>query len=439
MRGFGARAALGLLAVLVGCQRIDVQQEPVNGAARLEEWVVQEAAGGAVSEQWGGSACQAGGQPHFSWIRCRTAGDGSPMFLASSRPISPAVDVTGHHLRTWVRVDDVSQLAGLELRLSSGSFESGVAAFQVPLFEDPPFNMLQAGVWTPLSFSLGTARIEGEVDLHRVSRIGLYVADYGRGPVQLEWTGLTAVERVSEGYLSFTFDDGRPAHIEVAAPAMGRHGFRGTAYVMPDQIGDPGFLTAANLDELADTYGWDVAAHHADSFTDIRASELEPTILGVQSYLRQRGFDVGLQHLAYPLGRQDPQVVRPLVRKFFSTARLAGSGPETIPPADPHLLRAVNVLNTTTPEEIGEIARRAKQHGEWAILMFHLLNDDPKLEIAYAIDDFERALQAVEDSGVAVLPVSEVWDRIGGIRIVRRGAHPGSEGPRGLASASPPR
>ena len=470
-RGSRGLAAFGLLAVLAGCQRIEAQQAPLKAAAGVPEWVVQQAAVGELSEQWGRGSCQPGGQPrsrsggplhsrsggplhsrsggplhsrsggplHSRWMSCRTAGNGDPMFLASSRPISPPVDLTGHSLRTWVRVDDLSRLAGLELRLGSGTFATGMAAFQVPLFKDPPFNMIQTGEWTPLSFSLGTARIEGKVDLRRVSRIGLYVADDGNGPLQLDWTGLTAVQRVSEGYVSFTFDDGRPCNIEIAAPAMRRHGFRGTAYVMPDEIGGRDFMTAAELDELAATYGWDVAAHHAVSFTEMSASELEPAILGVQSYLRQRGFDAGVQHLAYPLGRQDTKVVRPLVRKHFTTARLAGSGPETIPPADPHLLRTVNVLNTTTPEEIGAIARRAKEHGEWAILMFHLLNDDPKLEIAYSIDDFESALREVEKAGVTVLPVSEVWDRIGAIQTVRGAARPGPEGPPAPASASPPR
>jgi len=359
--------------------------------------------------------------------------------LASTQEFSPAVDVTGHSLHFWLHVDDPSKLGGLELRLASENFDKGMAAFQIPLYTDLPFNMIQGGVWTPVSFSLGTARIVGEVDLHNVSRVGLYAADNGTGPVRLGWTGLTAVEQAAEGYVSFTFDDGTLSHIEVAAPAMHEHRFRGTAYVMPDEVGDEGFVTTDHLDELAGTYGWDVAAHHAVSFTHMKEGELEPAILSVQSYLRKRGFDAGLGHLAYPLGRQDPKVVRPLVRKHFTTARLASAGPETIPPADPHLLRAVNVLNTTTPEEIGAIALRAKQHGEWAILMFHLLNDDPQLEIAYAIDDFKKALQEVEKTGVKVLPVSEVWDRIGGIRTVRGDVRRGRGEARGLASAPPSR
>ena len=93
-------------------------------------------------------------------------------------------------------------------------------------------------------------------------------------------------------------------------------------------------------------------------------------------------------------------MVRPLVRKHFATARLAGAGPETIPPADPHLLRAVNVLDTTTAEELGEIARRARDHGEWAILMFHHLRESTASPLDYPIERFEGAVKEAYDAGI---------------------------------------
>jgi hypothetical protein len=92
--------------------------------------------------------------------------------------------------------------------------------------------------------------------------------------------------------------------------------------------------------------------------------QLESTILGVQRFLEENEFRASLGHLAYPLGRQNTSYVRPLVRKHFLTARVAGAGPETLPPADPHLLRVLNVTNTTTPEEIGAAAaHRAPARG----------------------------------------------------------------------------
>lgn len=405
------------------CSDLDFGSD--GGPVHLTERVALSAGPTAtIRESWGAAACARESNSEFHWIRCRTEGKGAPGFLESGPPIEPALDLQGRSVWIRVRVSPAERLQGLELRVASHSFDpklpgGGFAAWTVPLFADARFNVIQSGVWTPLSFSLGTARVEGSVDFHQIRHVGLYFADNGSGPLDLAWSGLSTVELASQGYLSLTFDDGSKGHASIAAPAMQRHGFRGTAYIMPDQVGEDRFVDEADLAMLAQDYGWDVAAHHGIAFTGFPRRELEVTILGVQDYLRNRGYQKGLGHLAYPLGRQDPRIVRPLVRKHFETARLAGAGPETIPPADPHLLRAVNVLDRTTPEELGAIARRAADHREWAILMFHVLTDEPQLEIEYSVRDFGRALQAIAESGVEVLPVSEVWERIGRIRTVR--------------------
>jgi hypothetical protein len=115
-------------------------------------------------------------------------------------------------------------------------------------------------------------------------------------------------------------------------------------------------------------------------------------------------------HLAYPLGKQEPRRVRPAVRHIFQTARIAGGGPETLPPADPHLLRAVNVVDVMKPEEVGAAARRAVEHREWLILMFHHLVETPAQSTDYAMASFARVLDEIARSGIRVQPVTEVWE-----------------------------
>ena len=312
-------------------------------------------------------------------------------------------------MKTRLRVDDLSRLDGIELRLSSDGFHSSYFTFALPLFADQEFGALQSDTWTPITLSLATARVVGRPDRAAIDSIGLYFADGGKAPVRVDWAGLSALEQPPRGVLSFTFDDGTLSHSEIAAPEMARFDFRGTAYVMPDQIGQEGYMSLGQIRELRDRYRWDVAAHHAIPFTEFAPAKLEAAIQGVQRYLREQGFGEGAEHLAYPLSKQEPEVVRPLVRKHFRTARIAGAGPETLPPADPHLLRAVNVLDTTTPEELGEIARRARENGEWAILMFHHLTETAQNQLEYPIERFRRALELIDESGVEVVPVSEGW------------------------------
>ena len=102
----------------------------------------------------------------------------------------------------------------------------------------------------------------------------------------------------------------------------------------------------------------------------------------------------------------------PLTRRFFDTARLASGAPETLPPGDPYRLRAMNVTKDTKPEEVLAAVHRARENREWLILMFHWLVDQPEWLTQYSIVDFRRVLQGIDDEGIAVWPVSQVWDDV---------------------------
>jgi hypothetical protein len=181
---------------------------------------------------------------------------------------------------------------------------------------------------------------------------------------------------------------------------------------MPDQVGLPGYMSLAQLRELRDRHGWDIAAHHFNALTDFAPDALEALMKRTRGWLEAEGFGPGARHLAYPLGKQEPFTVVPLARRFFDTARVASAGPETLPPGDPYRLRAVNVTKDTTPDAIRAAVRRARENHEWLILMFHWLVEEPEWITQYSIGDFRRVLQVIDEESIAVLPVSQVWDEI---------------------------
>jgi hypothetical protein len=102
----------------------------------------------------------------------------------------------------------------------------------------------------------------------------------------------------------------------------------------------------------------------------------------------------------------------PLVKRYFETARVAGGGVETLPPADPHLLRTINVTSQTSPEELASRVKEAVDNGQWAILMFHYLVDQPKSPTEYPESEFKRFIDLLGKAQVPVLPVDEVYRRL---------------------------
>jgi peptidoglycan/xylan/chitin deacetylase (PgdA/CDA1 family) len=348
-----------------------------------------------------------GSDAQGAWLRFEAEGAGSTAAVGTPAPLAPPLDLRGRFVALRARVDRAERLAGAELVLAS---QGGAFAIPVPVFADATMNLLQSGEWTWLTLGLGSARREGRPDRAAIVRVEWRLAERAdAGPrLQGQVGALEARPLPAEGVVSLTFDDGYDEHFGVAAPLLAEHGLRATAYAMPEQVGEPGYMTLEQLHALRRNFGWEVAAHHFDPLTAFRDAERARVLDALQGWLGANGFGEGARHLAYPLGKHDPGLLS-LVRARFATARLAAGGAETLPPADPHRLRAWNVLAATPPEELAAAARRAREEREWLILMFHFLVERPARETEYAIAEFRRALAGIAASGAAVRPVGEVW------------------------------
>jgi peptidoglycan/xylan/chitin deacetylase (PgdA/CDA1 family) len=394
------RALLCLITKVLVAQTALAGEQLIEGFRR----------GPTFAPKWGEAVLEHPAESGFSQLRITTKGLGEAVFVSNVRAYDPPIDLTARFIKVWIKIDDLRNVGGIEFRLSSDRFSSGFFAFEVAIYSDPEFNFLVADTWVPLTFSLGRARVVGKPDASAIDSIGVYLVDKGQLPLTFSWGAVLAVDQPDQGVVSITFDDGYDEHYDIAAGIMAEHGQRGTAYVIPNAVGRVGYMSIPQLAALQERFGWDVAAHHETAFTDFAPGELETVIMGLQQFLVRNGFDRGARHLAYPLGKQTLPGVRSLVRKHFGTARMASFGPETLPPADPHLLRVHNVLRSTSPEEIARAVRQARTHREWLILMFHYLVEEPETDLDYGISDFARAMQLIARENVKVSPMSEVWD-----------------------------
>lgn len=393
----------------VWCIALGLASFGARSARAAEQWIDSEPTSQRVASLWKEGTVATRKEMGRSFVRIATDGKTHPT-LAALRGITPVVDARNRFVKVLLRVQNLENLAGIELRVGSDSLKSTWYSYTVPLYGDPEYNLLQDGEWTTVTMSLGASNATGTPKRAEIDSIGVMVSDNGKGPVEVDFGGAAVVDEPAEGVVSFTFDDGYKEHLD-AAKLLAEHGWRGTAYVIPETIGHPAYMTVADLAELR-RLGTDVAAHDDPPFTQVAPNDLEPRLRGIQSYLVDHGHAQGAQHLAYPLGKQETRRVRPTVNKLFATARLAGSGPETLPPADPHLLRAMNVMDSTTPEEVGAAAQRARDNHEWLILMFHWLPEKAAKATDYSMADFKRALDEVAKTGVRVAPISEVWSEI---------------------------
>jgi peptidoglycan/xylan/chitin deacetylase (PgdA/CDA1 family) len=106
-----------------------------------------------------------------------------------------------------------------------------------------------------------------------------------------------------------TFDDGYDDVYEYAFRALQKHGMVGTFFVTTDFVERPGYLTWAQIQEMADA-GMEIAAHssnHAD-FTRISPAELRRQLVEPKAILEEH---VGqkVRFMAYPAGKYNAAVM----------------------------------------------------------------------------------------------------------------------------------
>lgn len=372
---------------------------------------------GQFEKSWGpGTLANTANEPGV--VQLETDGKGNPDFLIA--PLNKQTKFVGENIYFEIKIDKMKNLSGFEIRLGDKEFNN-YYALSIPCFADQDFNIIQDDYWQRYSFGLSNARMVGKPQ-DKVKWLGVYIQDYAKGPLKISFRNIQFNPAPIKGYVSLTFDDGYQDHY-YAAKIMHKYNIPGTAYVMPRQVGQPGYMNLLQIKELKSKYHWGISSHHEIPYTEFEPDDLLQEIMFTIKFLADNGFPKTAPHLAYPLGKQDREIVLPSVRKYFETARVAGGGVETLPPADPHLLRTFNVLDTTKPDELVAVAKNAVENGQWAILMFHYLVDYPETDTEYRKEDFVKFITLLAQADVPVLTVDEVYRKFQSTMSARYGTN----------------
>ncbi|MFL5734136.1 MAG: polysaccharide deacetylase family protein [Chloroflexia bacterium] len=139
--------------------------------------------------------------------------------------------------------------------------------------------------------------------------------------------------------VAITFDDGFAGVAEQAAPAMARHGFPGTVYVITGMVGRvthwhafgqdlPPLLvmTWQQIQDLA-TAGWEIGAHtvHHGFLTRCSPEDLRTELVDARAELESK-LGAEVRQFAYPQGDYDRRVVTATRAAGYSTAVTVDQG-----------------------------------------------------------------------------------------------------------------
>jgi peptidoglycan/xylan/chitin deacetylase (PgdA/CDA1 family) len=198
--------------------------------------------------------------------------------------------------------------------------------------------------------------------------------------------------------VSFTFDDAQASAITAAAPVLKKYGLTGTSYVATGCVGmttvpntcrantDVPYMTWAQITQLQNTYGWEIASHTVDhqclvsvgndcQATKLTAAQVDAELADSKAALAAQGFNATA--FAAPYGDYDMSTVAQVAKYYTSMRGFADVGNNPWPLGD-LLLHNTPAVEVTTPvSALKAKVDEAILNKTWAIFTFHDIRTTP--------------------------------------------------------------
>ena len=210
--------------------------------------------------------------------------------------------------------------------------------------------------------------------------------------------------------VSLTFDDGDADNYDVRS-ILAENKLHATFYIVSGFTNSNGYMTGNQLRDLYND-GNEIGGHTLShiKLTSVRGADLKREVCQDRSNLIAYGFDV--ISFAYPFGHYDDESRQTVIDCGYGNARGVSDGPETIPPADAHGLRAMPyiVSDTRLPKMIRYVTDVESNGGGWAIFVFHHVCDgcDQYAIKPQMFSQFAQWLGEQQSKGLVVETVGEV-------------------------------
>jgi peptidoglycan/xylan/chitin deacetylase (PgdA/CDA1 family) len=339
-----------------------------------------------------------------------------------------ALNIVGQCLRVWVKVDQPTNVAALTLRvadtggLAASRYISWTALASSGGVYRTNGVMLPAGVWTELSFSLGSAFTSGTPNLSAITEYR-WIAQDNNTAFTCHFGGIEAYPALSgrypNGVVCVGFDDCYAGQYNLAMNVLSANGFPATIFPIIDQIGAGGSWTLAQLQQMVNI-GWEVAPHASTlanhtGWNGLTTTQAVADVMTSKAWIAAQGF--GLSGMfAYPLGGFNS--VAAALAPLCSVARTIDSTmmTESMPIGNELQLRSPAGIGGTggigvttyTTATTGVLAL-AKAAGALVPVTFHDISSGTSGNINQcSIADFTTFVNAIAALGMTVATYGEV-------------------------------
>lgn len=217
---------------------------------------------------------------------------------------------------------------------------------------------------------------------------------------------------LGRGIVSLTFDDGFESAYTEARPVLSQYNFPGVAYVTTGWTGTTGYMTWSQIQALQNTYGWEIGAHsvtHAELPTLSEAAMIDEVANSKQALTDH---SLNVTTFATPFGAYNSPTVREIAKRYEAHRGFWDRDNLNVFPHDRYWLQVKSVERGIPLQQIYNWIDRATARGEWLVLVFHDIADEPDSEEQYvtSTSDLAAIAQYLGQHQVPVKTVQQVLD-----------------------------
>lgn len=314
-------------------------------------------------------------------------------------------DRSASQLRISLLSHDWGAVSMIEISVStSGNFDEYLLADLRPLLSAP-----SEAEWIDLTVPASAWTATAGADWSTVNGVVLRVTSRdGQNAVVAFADMLFMTGQGVEGVVTIAFDDSRSDVYDYAFDELQERGLTATVYVIPELIGEDGFMTQQQLYELHRA-GWEIGAHGEHPLIWLSDEELTRHFRYASQWLTASGFGNRLGY-AYPNGLVNERVME-RAADWFVTGRTIHAHTNVLGHASRYRLGAVSVYPELAQEVLEDMIAGASAHGEWLIIVFHLFSDNPVEATQFEPARFAALLDYLQETGTTVLTAREAWNR----------------------------
>lgn len=317
-------------------------------------------------------------------------------------------DWSSKNFSIWVQSADWNKVNEIQLLLlSGGTYNDGVCfRLNIKQYLVAPTN----NEWIQLIFNREQFTTVGAAVWTDIQKIIVRGSATSGQTTDIYFDQFTVFDEVKAGYVSIDFDDGW-ASIYDAATYMSTKGLVGSLHVIPSLLGTAGYMTQAQVDDLA-RRGWEISGHGLTNLATLTTQQVDDDVRQMREYLNQYAYK-GSDFYAYPEGVNN-LAIRNIVGKYFSAARDVLFISQPAAWVAPYNIHSYAPIESTLTADITQRITDTLTKGTWQVLTFHKIVTTPTggSVVEYSTANFQTVIDFIVSSGATCLPKSQVVERL---------------------------